>query len=280
LSEKELAGKSSAYTPNWEAYDHFIRGRQMAHEGYFARSSRTSERPSHEFLAPAKELFERTIEFDPQFAGGYAGLSWMYSLGVRHGFSDTSDADKEKAHELAIKAVEIDDAFGWSHTALANANLMLGRQEEAVESANAAVQVQPSDADAQAYFGFCLIWAGRPEQALPYLESALRLDPRFHARSISWIGWAYFGLRRYDDAVRALEQGAGSTGIIIHFNLAYLAASYSRSGRAEDASATIERLLARYPNFDIGKLKNLLLYKSVADTEHVCAAVRVAGLPE
>jgi TolB-like protein len=35
LSDKELSAKDSAYTPAWEAYDHFIRGRQIAHEGYF-----------------------------------------------------------------------------------------------------------------------------------------------------------------------------------------------------------------------------------------------------
>ena len=105
--------------------------------------------------------------------------------------------------------------------------------------------------------------------------------------------YAYFGYptAHEDDAERAinsglgiligaLEQGTGPTGIIIHFTLAYLAASYSRSGRSEDASAMIEQLLARYPSFDISALKNLLLYKNVADTEHVCAAVRKAGLPE
>ncbi len=280
LSEMELGEKKSTYTPDWEAYDHFIRGRQLAHEGYFARTSYSTERPTHSNLAPAIELFQRTIELDPEFAGGYAGLSWMYALGVRHKLSDSPEEDKEEAYRLAVRAVEIDDAFGWSHTALASAKLMLGRHEEAVESARTAVHAKPSDADAQAYLGLCLTWAGRPEEALPYLESALRLDPRFHARSISWLGYAYFGMQRYEDAVKALEQGAGPTGIIIHFNLAYLAASYSRSGRSEDASAMIEQLLARYPSFDISALKNLLLYKDVADTEHVCAAVRKAGLPE
>ena len=87
-------------------------------------------------------------------------------------------------------------------------------------------------------------------------------------------------MRRYEDAVTALEQGTGPTGIIIHFNLAYLAASYSQSGRAKDASATIEKLLERYPSFDIGALKKLLLYRDEADTELFCAAVRAAGLPE
>ncbi len=280
LSEKELGEKKSTYTPNWEAYDHFIRGRQIAHEGYFARSSRSNERLTQSSLAPARELFQRTIELDPGFAGGYAGLSWVYSLGVRQRLSDSPDQDKEEAHRLAERAVEIDNAFGWSHTALASARLMLGRHEEAVDSAKAAVRAQPSDADAQGYLGLCLIWSCRPEEALPYLESALRLDPRFHARTISWLGYAYFGMRRYEDAVTALEQGTGPTGIIIHFNLVYLAASYSQSGRAKDASATIEKLLERYPSFDIGALKKLLLYRDEADTELFCAAVRAAGLPE
>ena len=77
-----------------------------------------------------------------------------------------------------------------------------------------------------------------------------------------------------------LEQSVGPSGIIIHFTLAYLAACYSQLGRADDASARIRQLLERYPNFNIGMLKKLLPYKAVADMEHLCAAVRAAGLPE
>jgi adenylate cyclase len=280
LSDRETQNRLSKYVPKWDAYDNFIRGRQSAHEGYFRRTARAIDRPDQSWLAPAKELFERTITLDPEFAGGYAGLSWTYSVGIRHGLTTSPNEDSEEAYRLAVKAIETDDTFGWSHTAMASAQLMRGQFDDAVAAARHAVEVQPSDADTHAYLGLCLILSGMPHMALPYLDTAIRLDPRYHTRTLNWRGYALFGMRRYDAAVEILEEVIRPNGISIHFNFAYLAASYQYLGRINEARETITKLLERHPNFTISKSKNLMRYKQATDTDHLCDGLRKAGLPE
>ncbi|MCH7890816.1 MAG: tetratricopeptide repeat protein [Gemmatimonadetes bacterium] len=68
----------------------------------------------------------------------------------------------KKAFELAKRAVNVDPTLGWSHTAMARAHLTIGQQDQAISVAERAVQMQPGDADARAYLGFFLTWAGRP----------------------------------------------------------------------------------------------------------------------
>ena len=97
LTEGEQERERNLYVPNWEAYDCFIKGRYIVTEHYFKFSQQSGEPPSEANLVSARHQFERAIELDPGFAGGYAGLSWVYALGVRHGLSNTPGEDREKA---------------------------------------------------------------------------------------------------------------------------------------------------------------------------------------
>jgi TolB-like protein len=279
LTEQEIERQKLDHVPDLEAYDHFIRGRQIVHDHYFQHSQVSQTAPSVDILRSAREQFERAIELDPEFAGGYAGLSWSYSLGVRHGLSEDPLGDKENAYRLANLAVETSDSFGWAHTALGSILLMYGRHDEAVAASRRAVELQPSNGDAQAYLGFHLFWSGMPEQALAPLELALRLDPRFVGRSTAFIALARFGMDQYEDAAKGLET-AISTRMVIHFTLAFLAAAYWKLGRIEDAKETIETLLRRYPGFTIGRMRGLLPYKHDSDIRRVSDALHDAGLPQ
>ena len=280
LTEGEKEKKRNLYIPNWEAYECFIHGRYIVTEHYFRFSQQSGEPPSEENLLLGRQQFQRAIELDPGFAGGYAGLSWTYSLGIRHGLSSLPDEDREKAIHLAEQAVEIDKDFGWSHTALVSARLMQRRHEDAISSAKRAVELQPSDADAHAYLGFCLMWAGNPQGALVPLENSLRLDPRYQARSLSFLAFAHFGMQRYADVVSELETAIGPLGNVIHFTLVFLTGAYVQLGRMDEAKATVHKLRNYYSGFTVGTLHRLLPYKDPADTEFLCDALRKAGLPE
>jgi len=278
LTETEIERRKPGHVPVLEAYDHFIRGRHMVNEQYFRHSQVSHSAPSGEILRSAQDHFQRATVIDPKFAGGYAGLSWSYSLGVRHGLSDSPEKDKEEALRLANVAIETDDSFAWAHTAQGSILVMLGRHEDAITAARRAVELQPSDGDAHSYLGFQLFWAGLPDQALRSLEEALRLDPQFLGRILGFIGIAKFGLERFEEAAKDLE-AAISTGHIIHFTLAFLVASYWKLGRAQDTEDTIARLLDRYPNFTVSGFCDLLPYKYDRDTRRVRDLLRDAGVP-
>ena len=85
LTEGEREREQNPYIPDWEAYDCFIKGRYIVTEKYFRFSQQSGEPPSEANLLSARHQFESAIERDSRFAGGYAGLSWVYALGVSIG---------------------------------------------------------------------------------------------------------------------------------------------------------------------------------------------------
>jgi adenylate cyclase len=263
------------HTQNFEAYDLFLRARK------------TYEPPTDQNLLKGKELFAQVVALDPEFAGGYAGLSLMHSVSVRLGYSSAPEGDLEKAYELATKAVAVDDTFGWAHTALASAHLMRGEHEQAVTEARAAVRVQPGDADAHSYLGFYLHWAGRGEEAITSIRTAMRLNPQFglhgSGRFRAFLGFAQFTAGHYAECAETFENLVEDLGV--HGSpgenlLAYLAACYSEIGRDSEARQTIELLLESNPDASIDNVSYLHLYKNQEDRERVQNAVRRAGLSE
>jgi adenylate cyclase len=280
LTDDELERERNNYVPNWEAYDCFIKGRNIITEHYFRFSRQLDKSPSEENLVSARIQFERAIELDSGFAGGYAGLSWTYSLGVRHGLSSTPDSDQDLAMQLANQAIEADVEYGWSYTALASAQLVERHHGQVISSARQAIGLLPNDSDGYAYLGLGLICAGKPEDALAPLQEALRLDPQYQPRTRSFLGIAYFGLGRFKETVQELEMVIGQLDYAIHFSLAFLASAYVRLARTEDAKETVQRLLHLYPGFTIDRFRRLWPYKDPADMEFACDDLNSAGLPE
>ena len=87
---------------------------------------------------------------------------------------------------------------------------------------------------------WALIYAGRAEAAIPFAESAIRLDPYFPANYRFAIGTAQLMLERYTDAETtlksALEMNPGELNI-----LAPLAVAYTQLDRKEDARAALQK---------------------------------------
>ncbi len=225
-------------------------------------------------------MFEQTIELDADFADGYAGLSWVYSVWIWLGYSKSPREDAEKAFGLAQRAVEVNPAFGWSHTALAAGYLVRQQPDQAISVAERAVQIQPSDVDARVYLGYFLTWAGRPEESIETLQKALRLNPPgLGARHPTFLGLAYFTARRYEEAITTLEKLDGSFSPFL-VSLAVITAAYTKVGREEEAKASAQRLVEVFPNFSVSSWGDALPYKNSQDSKHLLDALREAGLPE
>ena len=264
--EEERLGRK--HTPNLEAYDLFLQAKAVL------------ELPSEENILYARKLFEEAIELDANFAGGYAGSSWMRSVGIWLGYTKSPREDAERAFELAQRALEVDPTFGWSHTALAAAYLVRGQPDQAVSIAERAVQIQPSDADARVYLGYFLMWAGRPEESIETLQKAMRLNPQgLGARYPTFLGFAYFTARRYEEAITTLEKLDGGFSPIL-VSLAVITAAYTKVGREEEAKASAQRLVEVFPNFSLGSWGDRLPFKNPEDSNHLLDALRKAGLPE
>ena len=85
-------------TDNLEAYDYYLRGRE-----HFNRFTQEAN-------AQARQMFEKALELDPQYAEAYAFLGWTYFREWGLQWSQDPQA-LEQALALAQKAVALDDSL-------------------------------------------------------------------------------------------------------------------------------------------------------------------------
>jgi tetratricopeptide (TPR) repeat protein len=118
----------------------------------------------------------------------------------------------------------------------------LGRYDEAIAEGERAVELNPNGAEALAVLGGILNSVGRPEEAIPVLQKAMRLNPMPPAWYYAYLGISYGLTEQYDKAIAEFEKGlrvAPDYGLC----LLGLAASYSLAGREKEARKTVSELL-------------------------------------
>jgi adenylate cyclase len=203
-------------------------------------------------IITARHMFQRIIEIDPEFAGGYAGKGFSHAVTVLFFKSTEPDIELKKGINLALKAIETDPEFGMGYATLAFTYAMSGRQDEALSNARRAIAVQPGDAFTQFVYGMSLTLSGQPHEAITPLSEAIRLDPaepRTPYRNVQ--GIAYYVTGEYSTATQLFEKNlriGGPTGP--HMD-AFRASNYAELGEEEKAKSIIRDLVQTYPEFPV-----------------------------
>jgi TolB-like protein/class 3 adenylate cyclase len=210
-------------TGNLAAYEYVLRGRERLVNA------------TREENDAAREMFQRAIDLDPNYAAAYAALGGTYFDAVVSGWTEFRDEAVEKAETLAQKALALDPATTSAYRLLAIINMHKRRYDLALGQIDRAIEINPSDAESFAYRGNILSWAGRAAEALPWLEGALRFD-RAHAMASLHLCMAYYFLGRYSEAIEAGDRAvARSPGRTIQtMTHPVLAAAYAEMGRDQD----------------------------------------------
>ena len=139
--------------------------------------------------------------------------------------------------------------------------------------------VQPNSADLWAYYSLFLTYSGRPEGALKAIKEAIRLNPRGAGpRHPLFLGFAYTGLERYQEAIRHLGKGSKKCSARVPVVLTFCITAYMGAGRVEEAKAAAQRLLAIRPKFS--RSAWVRIFKKPEDRNRILAAMARAGVPE
>src|SRR5438128_12089501 len=109
----EKCAIEKAPTENVQAYEYYLRGRQIQHQ--LRRSA----------LQYARRMFDRAIEIDPNFARAHAGIADCCAL--LYMYWDASNTNLEEADASSKKALQLDPESAEAHTSRAVA-LTLRRQ--------------------------------------------------------------------------------------------------------------------------------------------------------
>jgi Flp pilus assembly protein TadD len=122
-----------------------------------------------------------------------------------------------------------------------------------------------------------LILDGRPDDAIPWLERALRLNPREPRRAV-WQGFmarAHFTARRYDEAVDWARRAVRRQPAIPDLHLV-LAASLGQIGDAAGAGEALGQCESARPGYT-STPELWYPYAASSDWEHFVDGLRKAG---
>lgn len=155
----------------------------------------------------AQEYFELAIAKDPSSPLGYAGIAAVWLGRQQMGYASPQEA-APKAVEAVNKALAIDNTLSEVHRASASVKAWaLWDWRGAEDEYRRTIELNPSDAEARAYYAHVLCILKRNSEALPQAKQAVDLDP---GNSLVWGLYAttlsYAG--RYDEVIQAARHAA------------------------------------------------------------------------
>lgn len=228
-------------------------------------------------MEEGRRYLERAIALDPGYTRAYSKLAWTYLCEALEGWSDDPESVLEKAYDLALQGIEMDDNESWAHWPLGAYYIYRGKFDRGIDELERAVTLNPNDADILMDYGYYLGYLGSPEQGLKEASRAMRLNPYYPEWYLSELGQIYFECRRYADAVSTCERVRRAEPL----TLLYLAAGYAALGRDREAEAAVERLLYLDPKATVGRWCDPVRapYRHPDDLTHFRDNLISAGLP-
>jgi len=236
VTNLELATSASKPPNNLEAYDLVLRGRALL------------SRPTRSANAQARDLFERAIARDPNYAPAYVGLGQVNLRASNLGWTEDPGEARERAEKLAQKAVALDDLSSSAHALLGDVAVHFGDYDRALQELNRAIDLNGSDVESYDHLVAVLLYRGDTSGAIAAGEFVGQLQREISETTAFDLGTAYLLADRGAEAIRILEPVVGRNPGVSYPNI-MLAAAYAAVGRQQEAERQAKNVRERFPAF-------------------------------
>lgn len=266
LREHERRAMAKVPTREVEAMEYYLRGRRFLFQ---------TRRRSLEF---AREMFQRAMEVDPDFALAHAGVADVAALLAM--YFPAAQTDLETARAAAERALQLDPELAEAHAALGGVLFVSGDVPAAERAFERAVELDPRLFEARYFHARACFQEGRFAEAAELYREATRVredysSAFFRAQSLEALG----------DRDQAQEAYRAALGVVQrHMDLnpddpraaTMRAVSLCRIGRVEEGLRWAERALELDPE-DAGVAYNAAcLYAVVGETDRAMAHLQTA----
>ncbi len=186
------AARRSTPSPDFLAYDHYLRGKRLLH------------RFRHADQEQARSMFERAVEIDPTYALAHAGIG-LASAEIFYWF-DRSEDNCLRAVAASERALELRPRLAEAHLARAMTWAIQGEKENAYREFETAGELDPTSYEIFYFWGRSAFNFNDMELSAQKLEKAIEVGPdEYQAYCI--ISVPYEALGRTEDQ-QAAHQGA------------------------------------------------------------------------
>jgi adenylate cyclase len=264
LTRGEQARLTEIGTKNLEAYLKVLQGME------YRRLNRADNNN-------ALERFKEAIAIDPNYAMAYARLASTYWIEAWLGFGKSPEESITQGLESAQKAISLDDSLPFAHHILGGFCLLKREHEKAISEGKKAISLSPNLADGYIWLGQTLTFAGKPEEAIPNHEIAIRLDPFALSSSFHLLGMAYREAGRYEQAISACQEAIRrqSNNVFAHL---ILCSTYILVGREDEARAEAAEVMRIDPKFSLERFLKVRPHIDPENTARFADSLRKAGL--
>jgi serine/threonine protein kinase/tetratricopeptide (TPR) repeat protein len=190
-SNAELARATAHPTQNMEAYDSYLRGRNLLRGQQDLNNVRS-----------AIGFFEQALKKDSGFALAYAGVAdaslIMYRETKDNVWSAKALGAAEQARALSEDQPEI-------HLALGSVYRSSGRTAEAIVELRRALELAPNSDEAYRRLATAYLAGGRSDEAIQAYQKAVELNPYYWVNH-NVLGNAYYQLAEYGKAAESYRR--------------------------------------------------------------------------
>jgi adenylate cyclase len=253
-------------TGNVEAYGAFLQGREHYH------------RRTRNDMTKAVGHLKKAIELDSNYGRAHAMLAVVYSASTSWGWA--RDLGWSNASSLAEKHLQIamKNPAGSAHRAAARIHIFKAQHEEAITEAERAIALEPNNTHNLHTMAYVLVYAGRSKEAIDLYKKAMRLNPRYPAQYLWFLGLAQFCEGQLEKAAASLKRARERSPRLAAWPLV---AAYAHLGRKQEAVDAIADHMKRRGRSRPPKVKRILKnfpFKDPEDAHLFTEGLRKAGL--
>jgi TolB-like protein/DNA-binding winged helix-turn-helix (wHTH) protein/Tfp pilus assembly protein PilF len=239
-----------------------------------------------EHYETARALFREAMALDSRSMSAMAGIAWSSGISLLNGWSASPAEDARSAEAVIIALLATDPHHVLAHHSLGFLLRLQQRTQAAHETFQKVVSINPNFAPGHAQLGLTAIELGRPDEAIPSVERAMRLSPRDPNLEhwFGFIGMAEFHRGNLADAISRMARAInGETSTPTALQHAYYVSALALAGRAAEADVALAEFLRQRPGANITSLRKAARSKDAnfaAQQERLFEGLRMTGLPD
>jgi DNA-binding SARP family transcriptional activator/TolB-like protein len=207
----------------------------------------------------AQQFFTRAIALDPTFSRSYAGMSFTHFQNAFHLHVRESEREIASAIETAEQALQADPSDPAAHCAIGRALWLAHAHDGAVGELNQSIRLSPNYAFAHYSMAFVQCQTGDPGCAIDAADIAAQLSPldpmMFGTYRVRTFALLRLGkIEEAADCAALVGRHAGD-----HFHAHAVAAlTLAAAGRIEEARAARQRISALRPDYNFRQFTEAL----------------------